>query len=148
MVGGQWGSYLVDPDGGVPRKEPRGLITWSRDGNWIYFPSEQNEIYKRPTQGGEATLVAKGVRSLMDAKESVDGKWLYFAQGEVDSEIRIVSTSGGEHRPLAGMPKVRDPTDWELAKDGIFYLDRQAQPVTISFFEFSTKKDSSNCHFE
>jgi len=140
MAGRQWGRYLVDPDGGVPIKAPTGLITWSRDGNWIYFGSEQNEIYKRPTQGGEATLVAKDVRDLMDAKESVDGKWLYFAQGNADSEIRVVSSSGGEHRPLAGMPNVRDATDWALARDGIFFLDRRAQPVTINFFEFSTKK--------
>jgi len=137
------GRYLVDPDGGVPIKAPTGLITWSRDGNWIYF-SEQDEIYKRPAQGGEATLVAKGVlgreRCCLDAKESVDGKWLYFTQGNADSEIRIVSSSGGEHRPLAGMPNVRDATDWTLARNGIFYLDCRAQPVTINFFEFSTKE--------
>jgi Tol biopolymer transport system component len=92
-----------------------------------------------PTQGGEATLVAKG-QWIANAKESVDGKWLYFAEGGADSEIRIVSSSGGEHRPLAGMPNVRDATAWALASDGIYFLDRRAQPVAINFFEFSTKK--------
>jgi hypothetical protein len=58
--------------------------------------------------------------SLTDAKESVDGKWLYFAQGDADSEIRIVSISGGEHRPLAGMPKVRNATYWTLAGTAYF----------------------------
>jgi Tol biopolymer transport system component/DNA-binding winged helix-turn-helix (wHTH) protein len=139
MAGG-WGQYLVDPDGGVPIKAPTGLITWSRDGNWIYFGSGQDEIYKRPTQGGEATLVTKNVGALMDAKESVDGKWLYFAQGDADSEIRVVSSSGGEHRRLAGMPNVKNGTDWALARDGIFFLDLRVQPVTINFFEFSTKE--------
>jgi len=97
-------------------------------------------------QGGEATLVAKGQWSA-NAKESVDGKWLYFAEAgagndlwRLDSEIRVVSSSGGEHRPLAGMPNVRDATAWALARDGIFFLDRRAQPVTINFFEFSTKR--------
>jgi hypothetical protein len=94
MAGGQWGRYLVDPDGGVSIKAPTGLITWSRDGNWIYLSSEQGKIYKMPTQGGEATLVAKDFPA-MDTKESVDGKWLYFAKGDADSEIRIVSSSGG-----------------------------------------------------
>jgi Tol biopolymer transport system component len=76
----------------------------------------------------------------MDAKESVDGKWLYFAQGDADSEIRVVSSSGGEHRRLAGMPNVKNGTDWALARDGIFFLDLRVQPVTINFFEFSTKE--------
>ena len=144
-AGGPASVYVVDPDGGVPRKvstkiKGPSVPTWSRDGNWIYFSSEQNhEIYKMSAQGGEATLVAKG-QWIANGKESVDGKWLYFAEGGADSEIRIVSSSGGEHRPLAGMPNVRDATAWALARDGIFFLDRRAQPATINFFEFSTKK--------
>jgi Tol biopolymer transport system component/DNA-binding winged helix-turn-helix (wHTH) protein len=144
-AGGQASVYVVDPDGGVPRKmftkiKGPSVPTWSRDGNWIYFSSEQNhEIYKMPTQGGEAIVVAKG-QWINNAKESVDGEWLYFVEGDADSEIRVVSSRGGQDRPLEGMPNVRNVTDWTLARDGIFFLDRRAQPVTINFFEFSTKK--------
>jgi Tol biopolymer transport system component len=70
-AGGQASVYVVDPDGGVPRKISTkikwpSVPTWSRDGNWIYFSSEQNdEIYKMPTQGEKRLSLPKANGSPM-----------------------------------------------------------------------------------
>ena len=75
-----------------------------------------------------------------NVKESEDGKRLYFATGDANAEIRVVSSNGGEDHAVAGMPTVTAMTDWALGKDGIFFLDRRALPTTIKFFELSTKR--------
>ncbi len=81
----------------------------------------------------------KGSGLLANVKESHDGKWLYFGKGDENTEIRVVSSSGGEDHPVKGMPQVTNMTDWALARDGIYFIDRRAQPMAISFYEFSTK---------
>jgi Tol biopolymer transport system component len=139
--------YVVDPDGGIPKRLSTSLNsvsvpTWTRDGNAIYLRSTdagKGEIYKVPLQGADATLIAKGSGSLANAKESRDGKWLYFAKGDENVAISVVSTSGGEDRTVEGMPSVYYPNDWALADEGIYFIDRRTQPIKISFFNLVTK---------
>lgn len=59
--------YVVDPDGGAPRRlSPKAngdsIPTWSRDGKWIYVSSQEREsvdIYKIPLRGGDPKLITK-----------------------------------------------------------------------------------------
>ena len=147
-AGGQASVYVVDPDGGIPKRLSASLNgvsipTWSCDGNAIYLTSTdvgKGEIYKVQLKGADATLILKSSDFLANVKESRDRKWLYFAKGDANAEIRVVSSSGGEDRPVQGMPQVQNTTDWALADDGIYFIDRRAQPIAISFFELATKK--------
>jgi Tol biopolymer transport system component/predicted Ser/Thr protein kinase len=147
-TGGEVTVYVVDPDGGVPKRistkaNGDSIPTWSRDGKWIYVSAadrEEKEIYKVSIDSGESRLIATSSVLIGNVKEAKDGKWLYFSSDEPDSEIRLLASSGGSDHPLEGMPKVRSFTDWALGEDGIFFLDRGALPVTIKFFEFSTKQ--------
>jgi eukaryotic-like serine/threonine-protein kinase len=147
-AGGQASVYVVDPDGGIPKRLSTSingvsLPTWSRDGNAIYLSSTDvgnGEIFRVSLQGADATLIAKGSGLLANVKESRDGKWLYFARGDPKAEIRVVSVSGGEDRAVEGMPSIYYTTDWALADDGIYFIDRRAQPIKICFFDLVTKK--------
>jgi Tol biopolymer transport system component/predicted Ser/Thr protein kinase len=147
-AGGPAAVYLVDPDGGIPKRlsptaKGGSIPTWSRDGKWLYVCSlglERGQIYKISTDGRDAKLIVTGEGIICNAKESEDGKLLYFAKGDADTEIRVVSSSGGENHALNGMPKVTNMTDWALGKEGIYFLDRQALPTTIKFFDFETRQ--------
>lgn len=147
-AGGQPSIYLVDPDGGVPKKlslndQGDSIPTWSRDENWKYlssFDRQDGAIYKTNLKSGEKKLIAKWRGLIGNVKESKDGKWLYFAKGDAESEVRVVSSDGGADQAVAGMPRVVSATDWALAQQGIYFLNRRAKPATIAFFDFATKK--------
>jgi Tol biopolymer transport system component len=146
-AGGEPTVYVVDPDGGVPRRlSPKAngdsIPTWSRDGKWIYASSHDREngnIYKIPLEGGAPELIAKAAMIIGNAKESEDGL-LYYAKGDAKVEIRVVSSNGGEDHAVTGMPTLGGMTDWALGKDGIFFLDRGAAPATIKLFDLRTKQ--------
>ena len=143
---GQVSIYLVDPDKGLPRKLSEKLNgdnmpTWSRDGTSLYVGAyTDSQIYKVPLQGGDPKLVPTQPGILGNVQESPDGKWLYFSKGDYPTEIRVVPSGGGDDRPVEGMPQVPNMNDWALTADGIYFVDRRAQPVSIGYFEFATKK--------
>jgi serine/threonine protein kinase len=79
-----------DPDGagcGSPRQLTRTPAadanpTWSRDGRWIYFSSSRSgefEVWRMPAGGGaEPQRITWNGGYL--ARESKDGKWLYYSK--------------------------------------------------------------------
>lgn len=85
-------------------------------------------------EGTDASFIVKSSSSLANLKASRNGKWLYFAKGAENVAIRVVSSSGGEDRAVEGMPSVYYPTDWALADDGIYFIDRRLEPIGILFF--------------
>jgi Tol biopolymer transport system component len=147
-AGGQAGVYIVNPDGGTPKRfSPNAngdsMPTWSRDGKWIYVSEsdrENTDIYKIPLGGGTAKPIAKAVMLTGNLQESEDRRWLYYAKGDQGAEIRVVSSDGSEDRTVTGMPRLGGMTDWALSKDGIYFLDRGTTPATIKLFELGTKK--------
>src|ERR1019366_1073702 len=66
-VGGEANIYIVDPNGGSPRKlnidvHGNNLPSWSHDGRWIYFVNGEDAhapaIWKVPSEGGHAIRIA------------------------------------------------------------------------------------------
>ena len=137
--------YLVDPRGGPPRRIPieirsASVPSWSRDGRWIYFMSDvppNGGLYKIPPEGGNAVPVSRTVG--YNVQEAPDGS-LYFASAAVNAEIHVISKVGGKESSLSKMPRVAYPTDWVLATNGIYFIDRRSARATISFFEFDNGK--------
>ena len=87
--------------------------TFSRDGKSIYFTSARQgllQLYKMPASGGPAALVA--ARGVIQARESADGHWLYFAEWTQDRLYRM-PLAGGEITQV--MDSLTDPAGFELA---------------------------------
>ncbi len=139
--------YFVDPDGGIPQKLSAGIDniaipTWSRDGKSIYFSSadtQNGSLFRMSLPDGPILLIAKGPGLISNAKESADGKWIYFVKGDPNSEVRVIPSAGGEDRPVAGMPLLHSATDWALAKNGIYFFDRNSRS-SIRFYDFASKQ--------
>jgi Tol biopolymer transport system component/DNA-binding winged helix-turn-helix (wHTH) protein len=135
--------YWVDPVAALPRRIPVQIVSasvpnWSRDGKWIYFTCDRTPasgIYKVPLRGGNPVLVSHTVG--YNVQESRDGS-LYFAAAGMDAEIHSIAIDGTESS-VASMPHVQDPNSWVLSENGIYVVDRDANP-RIWFYEFATSK--------
>jgi Domain of unknown function (DUF5050) len=128
--------------GGQPQKITEGSVpTWSGDGNWIYFSSDQSgsdQVWKMSPAGGQPVQVSKhgGVRPM----ESPDGKFVYFTKDDGLSLWRIPVAGGQEVHVLdikGGW------SGYTLAGDGVYYITgtmrRQTSPqARIEFFQPAT----------
>jgi Tol biopolymer transport system component len=139
---GQPNLYLVDPETAIPRRipmeAPGRMPSWSRDGRYIYFSmggALSGGLYKIAEHGGNPILISNTPG--LNVQEARDGK-LYFSAPEYDGEIRVKDGPDGEERRLAGMPKVRYPTDWVLTPTGVYFNERAPNSASISFFEFAS----------
>ena len=101
--------YVTEVEGGFTRALPGtdsrdGQPSWSHDGRWLYFTSERTgarQIWKMPAEGGNATQITRN--GGVNPRESVDGRFLYYADRWGKCSIRRVSVNGGEERSvLAG----------------------------------------------
>ena len=126
--------FVAAPDAGTLRRltsertsdaRPR----WSRDGRWIYFAwtrSGDFELWKVPADAEDEN--AEPVRITqnggMEAEESPDGRYLYYAKRFVPGLFRMplgVPGAVGEERVLDFGGEGR----WQLGARGIYVLDVQ-----------------------
>jgi len=133
--------YCVDADGGSPRRLTDGDVyeaypSWSRDGQWVYFFSDQGKdgagVWKVPAGGGSPALAVPDVSRVL---ESVDGAFLFY-RGP-GGQIWKVPVAGGEPAPVV---KISGPY-WTLSASGIYVLDPDAAGgPAIQFFPFAGDK--------
>jgi Tol biopolymer transport system component/DNA-binding winged helix-turn-helix (wHTH) protein len=139
------GLYLIDPHGGPSHKisaipQDASVPSWSRDGRWIYFTSDappDSGLYKAAPEGGNAVLLSRTLG--YNVQEANDGS-LYFAGADFNAEIHVLPKVGGKEKALANMPRVLYPTDWALAANGIYFIDRKGARATLSFFGFENAR--------
>jgi serine/threonine protein kinase/Tol biopolymer transport system component len=118
--------------------------SWSRDGQWIYFASDGGEgfqLWKVPLQGGSPIRVTTngGIYGV----ESADRRFLYFSKWEVPGIWRM-PLAGGDERRILEESGDGDWYNWALGRNGIYLLNRSAQPKeAIEYFELATGKRST-----
>ncbi len=119
--------------------------SWSRDGRWIYFASDRGEgrfqLWKVPSQGGSPLQVTRkgGVYGV----ESVDRHFLYYSKFETTG-IWKMPLPGGEETRILDEPSGDDWYNWALGRNGIYLLNRTAQPKeAIEYFDFVTGKKTT-----
>ena len=136
--------YVMNSNGGTPRQLTSGKFennvpSWSRDGRWIYFSSNRTgtfQLWKMPADGGQETQVTK--RGGFVAFESFDGKYLYYAQKNINSEILRVPLTGGEEQPVDKHLNGLLWCMWKLTEKGIYFIKPDSsQKGHIYFYNLS-----------
>jgi Tol biopolymer transport system component/DNA-binding winged helix-turn-helix (wHTH) protein len=150
--------YVMEVPGGIPRlvhtlPDADNLApSWSRDGQWIYFASDDAsgrfDLWKVPVKGGFPVQVTKN--GGIYATESADERFLYFSKLEVPGVWKIPLAGGDETRML-DQPAGWDSYGWTLARNGIYFLDQGPETTAegvpqpgpkpnVVFFDFATGK--------
>jgi Tol biopolymer transport system component len=139
---GHYEIYVVESQGGPARQLTTGSThnfnpSWSRDGQWIYFSSDRGgdrQIWKVPPEGGQPVQVT--TKRGVVAEESVDGRFLYFALHNGQTELWRMPVQGGEEQlVLEGI----DHAGWALADEGIYILNPDKPPnSSLLFYDFAT----------
>lgn len=112
--------YVASFAGGAPRKLARGYMPlFSATGNWVYFTSKatgRNEVWRVALEGGDPVQVT--TNGGLEARESPDGKWLYYSKPTVKGIFRRAMQGGAEILLPSLQPFERY---WDVAADGIYY---------------------------
>jgi Tol biopolymer transport system component len=140
---GQRDIYVVGVNGGKPRRltvEPSLDVraSWSSDGRFIYFGSNRSgewQVWKAPSEGGPAVQVTKlGGR---EAFESLDGRFVYYAKGDVPGLWRVPVDGGEEVKVL---DQVRQGA-WAVWEQGVYFVNPDARPhLSVEFYSFATHR--------
>ncbi len=117
--------WWIDVGGGPPRRltsgpQHEGLASWSRDGRWIYYRqdrSDGHDIWRVPSAGGPAERLTRNGGLL--ARESADGKTLFYTQRDETSPLVSLPLAGGPERPVVDCVLSRSLAD---GPDGMYYL--------------------------
>ncbi|HEY7330058.1 MAG TPA: protein kinase [Gemmataceae bacterium] len=118
--------YVVNVAGGPVRQVTAGPSndvrpSWSRDGKWIYFGSDRSgdwQVWKVSVHTGATFQVTK--RGGRDARESADGKFIYYAKLFAAPGIWRVPAEGGEETNVLDQGHMGQ---WTLTNQGIFLAE-------------------------
>jgi Tol biopolymer transport system component/DNA-binding winged helix-turn-helix (wHTH) protein len=138
--------YLINPDGSGLRRLTTDAAddlgpAWSSNGEWIYFGSNRTgsfEIWRMRPAGGPTERVT--YNGGYHALESDDGRFLYYAKSDYDTELWRRAINGGREELI--LPSLSTADNFAVLPDGIVFIPRidAAQRSTVEFFEFSTGK--------
>ncbi len=146
--------FVMRSDGGEPRRittHPAGdtAPSWSVDGRWVYFASSrsgQEEIWKVPANTGEspatpAVQVTRG--GGVNAFESADAKYLYFAKGHEKTGLwrKELGDTPGREEPV--LESLQYWGWWALAPQGIYFFEQPQSPqakVSLKSLDLASRR--------
>jgi Tol biopolymer transport system component len=118
--------WVIDADGGALRRVTRSpafdsVPSWSRDGRWIYFSSTRtgrSEVWRVSPEGGVEEQVTR--EGGYFARESVDGRRLYFKTGLGRAPLVARETASGAERIIAACVPL---FGYAVGPEGVYHLD-------------------------
>lgn len=172
MKEGRFELYTISSAGGTPHRltsssRQEGGADFSSDGRWIFFTSNRFgdfEVWRMPAAGGEAVQLTRG--GGQGARESADGRYLYFARtapngcggsdpvragssriatawlNPVCSDLWRMPANGGEEacvlKSLLGL-------SFEVTANGVYYVGKCGADgrCPIYFYSFATGGSTS-----
>ena len=123
------------------------LPSWSSDGRFLYFASDRTgrwDVWKQAASGGPPLQVTEN--GGYAARESRDGKWLYFSKDRNISIWRMPAYAAGQLSPreelVIGPPENVQQNGWTLADDEIVFIERpgKARPGALKAYGISSKR--------
>src|SRR5581483_5454527 len=110
--------------------------SWSRDGRWIYFGSNQSghsQIWKESSSGGKAIQITRNGGE--EAFESPDGKFLYYSERGEKGIWRVSVEGGSEQRVISSSSEDL----FGLYEKGICFIDRRnSSGPALKLYRFDT----------
>lgn len=121
---------------------------WSADNQTVYFSSNRSGtwmIWKRGRSGGPLAQVTHEVGNW--PRESADGKWLYYSDGQNESMISRIAGSKGAGEPagavtIIGRANKVQGEGWIVTDHELVFIGRPdgAQPAAIRAYNLTTGK--------
>lgn len=145
-VDGNADLWLIEQDNAAPRRLTTNAAeetapSFSRDGRWIYFGSNAGgswQVWKMAAAGGEPIQVTQS--GGLVARESADGKLLFFTRREQPGLWQLAVTGGAETQLLDNLNPV-DRDNWVPAGEAIYFISRPTiETPTLTRFDFATRK--------
>ena len=141
--------YVIDANGGVPRKLETGtrmnsLPSWSHDGKWIYFGSGSTRsnltLWRVGATGGHAVQLTKKASAM--PIESPDGQYVYFVRfTEGQFRLwRIRPDGSGESMVNAMPPLSSDGYEWWPFESGIYFYAYKDGNAEIDLLDLPTSR--------
>jgi Tol biopolymer transport system component len=139
--------WLIDADGGTPRRlttraGDEHVPSWSHDGKWIYFTSEQGgtarDVWRVSADGQISERLVSGTSGPF-ACESPDGRTLLFQLKDADSPLMAMPLTGGTARQLVAC--VRNSA-FGVGQQGVYYVACDPSPNPfVHVFNLETGRD-------
>jgi len=108
---------------------------WSADGRHIYFGSNRSgtwQVWRVPSGGGTPEQVTRG--GGFAARESPDGKWLYYARGRSVAGLWRIHPDGTDEQEVLDRLKPGFWAYWALTQRGIYFADRDTARGTYALY--------------
>jgi dipeptidyl aminopeptidase/acylaminoacyl peptidase len=140
--------YVTDAETGETKRittDPSEDVvpSWSHDGQWIYFASNRTgslQIWKTPASGGAAHQVTH--EGGFAAKESDDGKYLYYAKGRTVAGLWRIPVEGGAEEQVFSRLKPGYWGYWAICNGSAYVVDKESprSPNALYQYDLATHK--------
>jgi Tol biopolymer transport system component len=133
--------YVEDVGEKVPRKvittqDNLSMPVWSPDCRWLFGTDTTPMLYLFASGGGPAERFSEHPSNYA----VVVGDRVIFNSMQADGvELWSKPVSGGLEAPLQDMPRLNYADAWVATAAGVYYTDALAKPVTVSFYDFTTR---------
>ena len=136
--------YIMDADGGSPRAMTSGKFSdivpsWSNDDRWMYFGSNRSGMWQIWREAADGQSSPRQVTSGggMVAKESSDGRWIYFTRFAAPGLWRL-AVGGGPEQKIYDGPPMGEQNYWSLSRADVYALSKEGGRRTLVRIEPET----------